>query len=287
MSSTIGVSTWSLQSLTYEDGRGLPEFIEILAGMEIDGLDIYEEYIPAYPNPNIHMINQIKKAAAAVKLPIISTWFYYDILGSYYAQGLDNTIKNMGLLLSAAAAMGCKFLCLPFNNTVPKLDNDEAFSVWCKLFEQSIPIAEEYGIIFAVETARQHMTGIALGLCKKFDSSYLTVCPDLEAWRLETNDIPLVHQEAPDAPPSKPEPVELFNECLPYAPYIHFKLLDFDEKGEEPHFPIAALMNYINTSRQNHHLCIEYEGWIPDINPGIDPIQETRKCVDLIKRYQR
>lgn len=146
MSSMIGVSTWSLQSLTYMDGRGLPEFIEILAGMGIDGLDIYEEYIPAYPYPNIHIINQIKKMAAAVNLPIISTWFYYDILGSYYAQGIDNTIKNINQLLSTAAAIGCKFLCLPFNNTVPKLNNDEAFFVWCKLFERSIPTAEEYNI---------------------------------------------------------------------------------------------------------------------------------------------
>ncbi|MDR2410289.1 MAG: sugar phosphate isomerase/epimerase [Bacteroidales bacterium] len=287
MNTTIGVSTWCLQSLTYKEGKQLPEFIEIMARMGIDSLDIYEEYLPVYPNPNLYEINQIKKMAAAVNLPIKSTWFYYDALGSYYAQNLEITIENIKRFIAIAAALGCKFLALPFSNNVPGLGRDEAFETYCKIFEKLIPTAEEYNILICVETARQYMPGIALRVCKKLNSSFFTVCPDTEAWRLETADIPLVHQEAPCTPPSKPESLELFEECLPYSPCVHFKLLTFNEKGEEPHFPIPELMNFINNSPIDHHLCIEYEGWIPDITPNVDSIQETKKCVDLIKRYQK
>ena len=124
-------------------------------------------------------------------------------------------------------------------------------------------------------------------LHRELKNQYFTICPDLEAWRFDTPDIPLVHAENTDGGPSQPESIELFEECLPHAPYIHFKLLSLDENGEEPHFPIPQIMNLINKSSLNHHLCIEYEGWIPDINPNVDAVKETRRCVELIKRYQQ
>lgn len=104
---------------------------------------------------------------------------------------------------------------------------------------------------------------------------------------MDTADMPLgPHCENKDAKKPQPASIELFNECLPYSPYIHFKLLSLDEQGEEPHFPIPEIMKGINNSGIEHYLCIEYEGWIPDFHPERDPIEETRKCVDLIRRYQ-
>ena len=32
-------------------------------------------------------------------------------------------------------------------------------------------------------------------------------------------------------------------------------------------------------------ISIEYEGWIPDIDPHLDCVTETRRGIDLIKRH--
>ena len=47
------------------------------------------------------------------------------------------------------------------------------------------------------------------------------------------------------------------------------------------------MMKAIGESEINHHLCIEYEGWIPDIRPEDDAEEETRKCVELLKKYRK
>jgi len=74
-------------------------------------------------------------------------------------------------------------------------------------------------------------------------------------------------------------------ECLPLARLVHAKLLRLDESGGEPHFPIAEMMLAIRSSERPHIINIEYEGWIPDIDPHLDCIEETRRCVQLIKRH--
>ena len=59
------------------------------------------------------------------------------------------------------------------------------------------------------------------------------------------------------------------------------------ENGEEPHFPIPEVMDAINNSSIDHLLCLEYEGWIPDVVPERDSYEETRKCVEMVRRYQK
>ena len=154
-------------------------------------------------------------------------------------------------------------------------------------FEQLLPFAEQYNMPIAHECAREKANGLALEMAKYFNSKYYTVCPDLEAWRMDTPDLPLgAHCEDPSAGKPTSEPIELFKECMPYSPYVHFKLLSLDEQGEEPHFPIPEMMNMINNSPIDHYLCVEYEGWIPDIHPERDSRVETKRCIELIRRYQ-
>jgi len=45
------------------------------------------------------------------------------------------------------------------------------------------------------------------------------------------------------------------------------------------------MMSAIRDSARSHIINIEYEGWIPDIDPHLDCIEETRRCVQLIKRH--
>ena len=66
------------------------------------------------------------------------------------------------------------------------------------------------------------------------------------------------------------------------------------------YIPILFLISYIiylltlpnnkkdgfkNYLEIEHTFVIEYEGWIPDINPHLDPAKETKKGIDLIKRH--
>ena len=285
MKHTIGISTWSLQQLSYKRGLKLPQMLELIAGMGVDTIDLYDEYLPLFPEVNLHKLYEVKKQTEAAGLPISGTWFFDDLLGSYYNVGLDETLENTKRFIAVTAFLESKYMALPFLINVPGISLEEAHDTYYKIFEKLLPTAEEYGVYIAAEAARQYTPALALRLYHELKSAFFTVCPDLEAWRLETADIPLVHAENAGGPPSKPEPVDLFGQCLPYAPYIHFKLLAFDEKGEEPHFPIPQIMDLINKSSIAHHLCIEYEGWIPDINPNVDAAVETRRCVELIKRY--
>jgi len=287
VNSTIGISTWSLQQLTYKNGIGLPQMLELMSEMEVDSIDLYDEYLPVFPEVNLHKLYELKKQAKAAGLSISGTWFYDDLLGSYYNVGLDETVENTKRFIAITAFLESKYMALPFLLNVPGIGLEEAHDSYYRVLEKLLPVAEEYGVCIAAETARQHTPGLALRLYGELESSAFVICPDLEAWRFDTQDIPLVHAENADGFSSKPEPIELFEKCLPYAPYIHFKLLALDEKGEEPHFPIPQIMDLINRSSIRHHLCIEYEGWIPDINPDADAAKETKRCVELIKKYRK
>lgn len=287
MKSTIGISTWSLQQLTYKKGIGLSQMLEIMAGMGVDGIDLYDEYLPVFPEVNLHKLYEVKKQTQSAGLPVKGTWFFDDLLGSYYNVGLEKTVENTKRFIAITAFLESKYMALPFLLNVPNLSFEEAHDAYYRILERLLPVAEEYRVNIAAETARQNTPGLALDLHKELKNNFFTICPDLEAWRFDTPDIPLVHAENVGGEPSKPEPLALFAKCLPYAPYIHFKLLALDENGEEPHFPIPQIMDLINKSGINHHLCIEYEGWIPDINPNVDASIETRRCVELIRRYQK
>ena len=155
------------------------------------------------------------------------------------------------------------------------------------IFENVIPTAEEYNVRIALESART--SGLktpqtALRLVKDLESDYLTVAPDFEAWRIPTKEIPSTHVENPGMEASGPVSIDVFKECLPYSPLIHAKILTIDENEEEPNFPIAEMMSLIKESEREHTLSIEYEGWIPDINPHLDPIIKTEMSIALLKR---
>ena len=193
-------------------------------------------------------------------------------------------VNQLQEFLYIAREMDARFMCIPLILNSPGKSMEEGYSPYVDMLTQVLPLAEKLDIPITIEYARPGLPQMALKMAKEVRSKYLTLTPDFEAWRIATEDIPLVHVESQSSV-SGPEPIELFYEALPYSRNIHAKLLAFDEHGEEPHFPIAGLMNAINESDDDHHLCIEYEGWIPDINPQLDCVTETRKCVDLLKRY--
>jgi hypothetical protein len=288
MKSKIGISTWSLQQLSYTQGKTIDDLISIVADMGVDGIDICEEYIPCHPDVNLVELRRIRKLAEKNNLQIGASWFCSEILSGIHASSEERVLEVFKKNIAIASEMGAKFICIPMLLNVPGQTIPEATATFIRFLEKVLPYAEKYDMPIAHEIPRQYTPQIALDINKALQSKYYTICPDLETWRLDTEDLPLgAHCENINAGKPEPEPIESFLACLPYSPYVHFKLLSLDEQGEEPHFPIQAMMEGINNSDLEHYLCIEYEGWIPDIHPDRDPIKETGRCVELIRRYQR
>ena len=170
---------------------------------------------------------------------------------------------------------------------MPGLTIEQAFKMYQEFCQEAIPICEEKKIKIAINPSRHYNPLLAIDLYKKIDSPYFTIAPDLEAWRLKTDDFPLIHAERPGQPEAEPLPISLFEECLPFSPVIHFKTMGFDEKGDDFHFPIKEIMTAIKQSNIDHYLVVEYEGWIPELNPHLNPVKQTKMAVDMIYRHYK
>jgi hypothetical protein len=141
MNSTIGISTWSLQQLTFKEGAGLPRLLELMAGMGVDGVDLYDEYLPIFPEVNLHKLYEVKKQTKAAGLPVKGTWFFDDLLGSYYNVGLEETIENTKRFIAVTAFLESKYMALPFLLNVPQLNIDDAYDNYYKILERLLPAA--------------------------------------------------------------------------------------------------------------------------------------------------
>lgn len=287
MKSIIGVSTWSLQQLSFTEGANLQDIITMTVQSGAEGIDICEEYIPCHPSPDLVKIREIRRLVEESGLKMGASWFGTEISAGIKAGGEQRVLDVYKRNIVTAAELGASYVCIPLLLNLREMTYEQTRDQLIHFLEQLLPFAEQYQMPIAHECPRERTSGMALELAKYFGSKYYTICPDFEAWRFDTPDLPLgAHCDAPDAEAPKPEPIELFRSCMPYAPYIHFKVLSLDEHGEEPHFPIADLMDCINRSPIDHYLCIEYEGWIPEIHPERNSFVETKRCVELIKKYQ-
>lgn len=288
MKSTIGVSTWSLQQLSFTQGATIEDIISMTADMGAEGIDICEEYIPCHPLPDLVKIRKIRHLIENKNLKMGATWYGTEISNAIKASSEEQVLEIYKKNILIASEIGSSYVCIPMLINLKTKTREMITQEYIHFFEKLLPFAEKYDMPIAHECAREKCNGIALDLAKYFNNKYYTVCPDLEAWRINTPDMPLgPHCDDPTGEIPTPEPISLFRECMPYSPYIHFKLLALDEKGEEPHFPIAEMMECINESPIDHYLCVEYEGWIPEIHPERDSYQETKRCMELIKKYQK
>lgn len=288
MQHSLAVSVWSLQRLTLTSGTPLDTLMGIIADMGVDQIEINEDYLrlPPYDTPHGH--RSLRKAAAEHGLSIASIWFYTDLIGASTLTGVDAVADQLKDYLAIATLVGSPRITIPIGEGPPGLSYERGYGILTDLFAGILPAADDYGVDIGLEVGRtigryQTPEG-ALKLIADLSSDRLKVVPDFEAWRHETPDLPLTHVESTSLP-TEPASIDLFRRCLPHASLIHAKLLRLDEAGNEPHFPLDDLMAAVKESGQAHILDIEFEGWIPDIDPDRDCIVETRRCVDLLKSH--
>ncbi len=287
MEITTGIGLWSLQQLSFLKHVDTSGILECVKQLGADAVDIYEDYIPCSPHVKLHELYELRRKTEELGLPVKGCWFCMDIAAVIEAAGMQRALSDFKEYLAVSHVLGAEYICIPYLDNIPGKTLDEGKEAMVSFFEKILPWTEKYHIKIAHELPRPGTPEAALDILKTLDSPYYTLCPDLEAWRQETEDLPLIHAENPDAKTLKAASIEVFRECLPYSPYIHFKMLGFDEQGNEPHFPMEEIMGAIDASPGKHHLCIEYEGWIPDIRPDIDCVEGTKKCMELIRNYEK
>ncbi len=287
MKSKIGVTTWCLQQLSFTKGYTIENLVDCVAKMGVDGIDICEEYIPCHPEPELDKIHELRDLVYKNGLEMGASWFGTEIMSGIKASDEKHVLDVYKKNILIASELGSKWTCIPMLLNLNGTTYEKEKEKFIHFFEQLLPFAEKYNMPLCHECAREKTNGMALDLAKYFNTKFYSVCPDLEAWRFGTPDLPLgAHCEDPSAGIPTPESLQLFCDCMPYAPYIHFKLLSLNEEGDEPHFPIKEMMDAINNSSIEHYLCVEYEGWIPEIHPDRDSETETKRCIELIRKYQ-
>ena len=290
MKTTISVGMWSLKQYSLKGTKTFDEILETVAEINPDkNIDLMEDYVPCHPHTDMLELIKLKKRIESFGLIINSNWFYTDLIGKVHIESFEKVVNDLKEYIIVVATLGAKFMNTPLDSEpLPGMTFEEAYELYLKIYEEIIPLAEEYNVTIGIDT------GLSAGWCspltvlkivKGLGSDFLTVTPDFEAWRTPSKEIPGVFIETPGIEKTEGLPIEVFEECLPYSPLIHAKFLAFDKKGDEPNFPISEMMSLVKKSKREHTFVIEYEGWIPDINPHLDTAIETKKGIDLLKRH--
>ncbi|WP_413991999.1 sugar phosphate isomerase/epimerase family protein [Labrys okinawensis] len=270
------------------EGRSLEDLLPVFGSLGIDPIEINEDYsrLPQYGSAPGR--RNLRSRILEAGLRVASTWFYIDMLGAVETSSLTDLMDQIDKCFEIASDLGAEVVVMTPADSLPKYMTERGVEKFRHIVEELVCLARSYKLTVGLESARSQGTvctpQAVTRLVREIGQAELTVVPDFEAWRVATEDLPLSHVERQETIAPAPAELKLFKECLPLARLVHAKLLRLDQAGEEPHFPIAEMMSAIRSSHRPHVITIEYEGWVPDIDPYLDCVEETRRCVQLIKR---
>ena len=291
MRTQISVGMWSMKQYSLKGTKTFDQILAAVADLGPDQrIDLMEDYVPCHPHTDMYELVQLRRRIESFGLTINSNWFYTDLLGAVHVDSFEKVVADLKEYVVVVATLGARFMNTPLDSPLLSgMTPEEGFEVILRIYEEVVPVAEQHGVVIGIDGGLAGFCSprTALRLVQELGSDHLTVTPDFEAWRTPTKDIPGLFVETPDVEKTDGLPIDVFADCLPYSPLIHAKFLTFDEHGEEPNFPIAEMMSLVRNSSREHTFVVEYEGWIPDINPQLDPITETRKGIRLLQRHLR
>jgi hypothetical protein len=288
MKSRLAVNLWWAERLMLRDGKSFEEMVELTARTGAASIDLNEYLIGFDPHANLRQVHRKKQCVASNGLDVLSCWFYTDLIGAAQTYSIDRGVEFIEEYLAVAAELGARYAVMFNGEPAPGMSVEEGRSLLLRTYERIAPAAEEYGVIVGFEAARAAATFNsplgALELVRSFGSKYLTVTPDFESWRRPRPGMPTQYAENPEAPQAKPCTLDVFEACLPYAPYTHVKFLEITDDLEEPNYPIRELMSLALADSRDHDFLVEYEGWLPEVHPERDELRETSRAVTLMRR---
>ena len=123
MKSTIGISSWSLQQLSFTKGATIEDIICMVADSGAEGIDICEEYIPCHPQPDLVKIRELRHLVESKHLQMGATWFCTEPGRAMQASSEEHVLDIYKKNILIASEIGAKFVCIPMlldlkNNTL-------------------------------------------------------------------------------------------------------------------------------------------------------------------------
>lgn len=285
----ISVCPWWAEGEMLRGRLTIEDIIDRTAAMGVEAIDVQEIYLGLSPNPDPSRMRQIRLRIAARGLNVSSCWFDSHLLALAGLYSVDSVVEHLTRYLAIAESFNAKYLVVQNGEPAPGVTSAEARGQLMAVYERVAPLAEDHGITLCIEAARsfsefQSPLG-ALALIRDLDSPSVRLAPDFEAWRIPQDYMPSAYI-GHDGPTHEPLSIDAFRECLPYAPYVHAKLMEFDDNGTDPNYPVDDLMRETQGSPLQHDVLLEYEGWVPEVFPDRDAETETRKGVELIRSYR-
>ena len=251
---------------------------------------LMEEFYDVQPHINLYKAKELKKKIQRYGLSADACWYYTDPLRAAYVSSKEAVIEQLKEYVCNTAFMEARYLLLPPGEPSPEHPGwREAQDELQELYEQVLPVCEENNVVLFMEAGR-NLSPLssprgALEIVKRVGSPFLQIAPNGESWRIPTPDLPNGHCEAPDVGPQKPETIELFNEILPYSPFICGKFFDYDEAADtDPTQPVDEWCEALRNSTRQHIIAIIYEGFIPEAYPDRDPEEKVFQLYHMLKR---
>ena len=219
MKTTISVGMWSLKQYSLKGTKTFDEILETVAEINPDkNIDLMEDYVPCHPHTDMLELIKLKKRIESFGLIINSNWFYTDLIGKVHIESFEKVVNDLKEYIIVVATLGAKFMNTPLDcPLLPGMKYEEGYELVLKIYEEIIPLAEEYNVILGIDGGLPGFCSprTALKLVKDLGSDFLTVTPDFEAWRTPSEDIPGLFVETSDSEKTEGLPIEVLkNACL-------------------------------------------------------------------------
>lgn len=289
MAYTFSLNPWSFEGLLLSEQMSLRGMVETTAELGFDSMDVGDVWMGLDPNPDLARLRELRSMTAANGLTVSSCWFWVDLLAGLAMSGDKQVVlEALRGYFGICEYLGAPYITLQNGNPAPGITTADARAALLDLYPDLAELAEQHGVVIALEAPRSpapfNSPSGTLDLVRAYGSPWLTVTPDFESWRIPRAGMPpLRYPENPGAERLEPLGVDVFEACLPFSPFIHAKFLEFDATGTDPNFPLPAMFDAIRGSDSDHVLCVEYEGWIPDLHPERDAVTETAKAIALLR----
>jgi hypothetical protein len=293
MPHSISLNPWSFEGLLLSESMTLGGMVEQAAGLGFDSIDIGDLWMNLSPNPDLARLRELRSMTRGNDLTVSSCWFWIDLLAGLAICGDKRAVaESLRGYFAICEYLGAPFITLQNGNPAPGVSHQQAHDALLDLYQDLEKMAVDHNVVVALEAPRSpapfNSPQGTLRLVREYGSPWLTVTPDFEAWRIPREGMPpLRYPENPGATRFEALAVAEFEACLPLAPFIHAKFLEFDDSGTDPNFPLEDIFRAIRESDRDHVICVEYEGWIPDLHPERDAVSETAKAIELIRHHLR
>lgn len=265
----IGMSLYSFGGDLQTGKMTIDDALRYCAELGCDGVELVaEQHLPNWPYTSPYELDHIRNLCESLGLEIFCFSVYLNSLTHTDRKAtFEEYIEMVNRSIATCARLGSKllrpaFYCVPVERLI-------------ELVTVSIPVLEEYNVIWGVELHAPFPPQFYLGALEEVHSPWFRLIPDFSCW-----------QTAGAAGHFQANDVSTITPLLQYTVHCHAKAHVFDCNGEEPNTPYKGIMQALKDYGFEGSVVGEYEGWIFDSFYTPSKVA-TKTHFELIKRYAR